>query len=40
MADIKNIIGVSEQSEVTKLQPVDQEQEETHAVENMEDMVG
>lgn len=40
LADIKNIIGVSEQSEVTKLQPVDQEQEETHAVENMEDMVG
>ena len=40
LADIKNIIGVSEQSEVTKLQPVDQEQEETHAVENREDMVG
>lgn len=33
-------MGFSDQSDVTKLQPVDKEQEEIHVVENIKDMVG
>lgn len=40
LADIRNIMGVQEQNEVTKLQSVDNEQEEIHVVENFKDMVG
>lgn len=40
LADIKSMMGVSEQSNVTKLQTVEKDQEEIHVVENVKDMVG
>ena len=41
LAEIEDIMGVSEHSEVTKMQPVENEQEEKmHVVENIKDMVG
>lgn len=40
LADIKSMMGVSEQSNVTKLQTVENDQEEIHVVENVKDMVG
>ena len=40
LADIKSMMGVSEQSNVTKLQAVENDQEEIHVVENVKDMVG
>jgi hypothetical protein len=35
LTEVKEIMEVSEQSDVTKLQPVDKEQEEIHVVENI-----
>ncbi len=40
LADIKSMMGVSEQSNVTKLQTVEKDQEEIRVVENVKDMVG
>lgn len=40
MAEVEKIMGVSEQSGVTKLQLVDKEQEEVYVAENIKGMVG
>lgn len=40
LADIRDMMEVPEQSNVTKLQAVESEQEEIHVVENVKDMVG
>lgn len=40
LTNIKNIMGVPEQSDVKMLQPVDNEQEEIHIVESIKEMVG
>ena len=40
LADISDMMEVPEQSNVTKLQAVESEQEEIHVVENVKDMVG
>lgn len=40
LTEVEEIMGVSEQSDVTKLQLVDKEQEEIRVVENIKDMVG
>ena len=40
LTEVEEIMGVSEQSDVSKLQPVDKGQEEIHVVENIMDMVG
>lgn len=41
LAEIEDVMGVSEHSEVTKMQPVDNEQEgNMHIIEDIEDMVG
>lgn len=41
LAEVEDIMGVQEHNEVTKMQPIDHEQEEKmHVVENIKDMVG
>lgn len=40
LADIKNIVGISEKSEGGGLNMVDRGREEIHVVENITDMVG
>lgn len=40
LTEVEEIMGVSEQSDVTKLQPVDNGQEKIDVIENIKDMVG
>ena len=40
LAEVEDIMGVRENNDITKIQPVGNEHEEIHKVENIQDMVG